>query len=167
MAEAVEQLIAAMNDELQHQRDLKSVLEQKLDAMRHYDISRLHALTIAEQRLLDAIRANGHKRTESARRAGEELFEGRLKVLPTARQIAAKTPEPAKRKLMALTTMLREVVQNVQRLNRVNNLSCRKILEHFDHIFRIIAQSGRDIGLYGSAGKKSLLEQNRLFDGVA
>ena len=43
MAEVVEQLIEVMNDELLCQRDLAGVLENKLDAIRHHDLSRLRA----------------------------------------------------------------------------------------------------------------------------
>jgi flagellar biosynthesis/type III secretory pathway chaperone len=85
----------------------------------------------------------------------------------TAKELASAAPEPARSKLLALAAMLKETAQNVQRLNRINAIATHKVLGHFDQIFRIIAQSGRDIGLYGRAGKKSITEQNRLVDAIA
>ena len=154
MADAVEQLIEAMLDELQSHKKLSAVLDGKLDAMRHFDVSRLESLRQNEQRLLNVVRMNGQRRAEATHQA-------------TARELAQAAPEPARSKIMALAAMLKEMAQNIQRLNRVNAVATRKVLGHFDQIFRIIAQSGRDIGLYGRAGKKSLTEQNRLVDAIA
>ena len=155
-----------MNEELQCQRDLAGVLENKLDAMRHYDVSRLEALSVSEQRLLDGMRTKGQNRQGAVRSATEQLLPD-VGGSGSARNLAEKLPQPQRNKLLALAAMLKDVAQNVQRLNRVNVLAGQKMLVHFDHVFRIIAQSGRDIGLYGRAGKKSFLEQNRLFDAQA
>ena len=87
--------------------------------------------------------------------------------IATARELAKVVEKPLKRKLEAFSAMLFDSAQNVERLNRINKIASEKILGHIDHIFSIIAQSGRDIGLYGRAGKKSLLEQNRLVDAIA
>ena len=168
MADAVEQLIEAMLDELQSHKKLSAVLDGKLDAMRHFDVSRLESLRQNEQRLLNVVRMNGQRRAEATHQATGQLFpQRRMDSSVTARELAQAAPEPARSKIMALAAMLKEMAQNIQRLNRVNAVATRKVLGHFDQIFRIIAQSGRDIGLYGRAGKKSLTEQNRLVDAIA
>ena len=46
MSEAVEKLIQILEDDLQWHQSLAVVLENKLDAMRHYDMSRLEALAV-------------------------------------------------------------------------------------------------------------------------
>ncbi|KPK77642.1 MAG: hypothetical protein AMJ79_02560 [Phycisphaerae bacterium SM23_30] len=168
MADAVEQLIEAMQDELQCHRKLAAVLDGKLDAMRHFDVSRLEALRHNEQRLLNVVRMNGQRRAEATQQATWRLFpQRRIGSSVTAKELAQAAPEPARSKILALAAMLREMAQNIQRLNRVNAVATRKVLGHFDQIFRIIAQSGRDVGLYGRAGKKSMAEQNRLVDAIA
>lgn len=178
MSESVEKLMQTMEEDLRNQRDLAAVLENKLDAMRHFDMSRLDALALSEQRLMSLISVQERRRQLAIRQVSNELIpaagkpEDRLlkntqRRPVSAKELATAMKEPAGRKLMALAGMLREMAEKVQRLNRVNSLASRKILGHFDQIFRIIAQSGSDIGLYGNEGKKFLLEQNRLVDALA
>lgn len=167
MFEPVEKLIEAMQDDLQLHRELGQVLDNKLDAMRHRDISRLEALSVAEHRLLDRMSENGRRRIGAAKEATAIYFPNRHGRDATAKELAKVVEKPLKRKLEALSAMLFDSVQNIERLNRINKIASEKILGHIDHIFSIIAQSGRDIGLYGRAGKKSLLEQNRLVDAIA
>ena len=189
MSEAVEKLIQILEDDLQWHQSLAAVLENKLDAMRHYDMSRLEALTANEQQLTEAICANEKKRRQVIRQATIEFFPKGSKPA-TARELAQVLQERQSRRgsravsdqrqlsevnsakkaagrLLALSDMLREVTEKVKRLNNVVSIASHKILGHFDNIFRIIAQSGRDIGLYGRSGKKSLLEQNCLVDAIA
>lgn len=168
MIDSMQQLIEAMQQELQHQQDLVILLDHKLDAMRKCDLSRMQALSVNEQRLMECMRLSEQRRTETVRRAARQFFSQRPDDKPvTCRELAQAAPEPQRSKLLALTGMLREVVENVQRLHRVQSTSAQKVMGHFNQIFRIIAQSGRDIGLYGRFGKKSLLEQNRLVDALA
>jgi len=167
VSDVVEKLIQMMQDELQCHSDLAAVLENKLDAMRHYDISRLESLTTNEQRITEVISLNGKKRYDVVRQASVEFFPNRGGRVATAKELADVLDEPSRGRLLALAAMLHEVTERVRRLNRINSVATQKIMGHFDHIFRIIAQSGRDIGLYGRAGKKSLLEQNRLVDAFA
>ena len=167
MNQTLENLIEVMNEELQSQRDLAQMLENKLDAMRHYDISRLEALSISEQRLLDLMGHIGRRRTDAVAAATDDLLPTQPVGRVSVAQLAERASIEQRNRLLALAALLKDVAQQVQRLNRVNALATNKILGHFDGIFRIIAQAGRDIGLYGSAGKKALLEQNRLFDAIA
>ena len=167
MSEAAEKLFQTIQDDLQWHRDLAAVLENKLDAMRHYDMSRLEALTIKEQRLMETISDNERKRREVFGEATREFFPERGRKLATASEFAKVLEEPHRSKLLVLTGMLREITEKIRRLNSVNSIASQKIMGHFDHIFQIIAKSGRDIGLYGKAGKKSFLEQNRLVDALA
>ena len=167
MSEAVEQLIEKMQEDLQSHQELASVLENKLDAMRHYDISRLEALTLSEQRLADVIGMSEGKRKEIIRRATAEVFPARGDGRATAKELAAEVDEGYKGKLLMLSSMLLEVVEKVRRLNQINKLASQKILGHFDQIFRIISQTGNELGLYGRGGKKSVMEQNRLVDAMA
>jgi len=186
MSEAVEKLIQILEDDLQWHQSLAVVLENKLDAMRHYDMSRLEALAANERQLTEAICANEKKRRQVVRQATVEFFPRNNKPA-TARELAKalqerhgsqkatdkrqlpkeNSAETAANRLLALSDMLNDVAEKVKRLNNVVSIASHKILGHFDNVFRIIAQSGRDIGLYGRSGKKSLLEQNCLVDALA
>ena len=167
MADALEQLLETMREELQWQRDLAAVLENKLDAMRHYDVSRLESLSISEQRLMQAVHVRAQKRHDACQKATAQLLPERSHETASAGELARVAPEPARAQLLSLTALLREAMEKVQRLNRVNRLSTQRILGHLEHIFKLIAQSGRDIGLYGRAGKKPFVEQYRLVDALA
>lgn len=167
MADGIRQLIDALQEELLRQQEMARLLEGKLDAMRRYDMPRLEALNLAEQRLLRGVQASERKRRQAARLAREQLWPRQRREGATARQIADAAPEPARTELLELTGLLRETCQKVQRLARVTSQATSKILGHIDHIFRVVAQSGREIGLYGRMGKTTLLEQNRLVDALA
>jgi len=167
MADEIEKLMELMQEDLQRHRELAQILDNKLDAMRHRDIPRLEALAVAEHRLVGLISTHSKKRCDILRQATEKYFPGHGKKLATARELAQAAGGAARDKLLAISAMLADVTRKVQSLNQVNTIASQKILGHVDHIFRIIAQSGRDIGLYGRAGKKAPSEQNRLVDAIA
>jgi len=167
MAEIAEKLIDAMKMELNCQQSLAALLDNKLDAMRHYDLSRLEALTVNEQQLVQDTLAQENRCTDLARFATKELVPKKRGSLATASELAGVCREPQRSQLLSLAAMLKQMAEKVQRLNRINSIASGKILNHFDGVFRIFAQSGCDIGLYQRAGKKALLEQNRLVDAIA
>lgn len=167
MADTLEQLIESMSQDLDRHRTLAQLLDNKLDAMRRHDISRLESLGVVEHRLLNEMRVGEKKRTQAARQATSQFCPRHHGPLATAREIALAATEPARTKILSLAALLREVAEKIQTVNRVIALAGEKIQQHFDHIFGIIARSGCDIGLYSQAGQKSLLEQNRLVDALA
>ena len=167
MSEAMEKLVEALQDDLDSHRKLAEVLENKLNAMSCRDISRLEALGITEQQLVSSITVNERKRSAATHRATEAYYPQRRGRVASARELAQKTGEPLRGKVLALSALLSEVIEKVRRLNRINMSATQKILGHVDYVFQIIAQSGCDIGIYGRAGEKSFLEQNRLVDAMA
>lgn len=167
MRETVEQLVWAMQEELQGQRKLAAVLGDKLDAMRRYDTTKLTSLADGERQLMDGTRAKAVKRGYAVEALAAELFPQRSGGRVTARELASAVGEPAQSRISSLAGQLGEAAEATQRLNRINVAASRKVLDHMDHVFRVIAQSGRDIGLYGRMGKQTALEQNRLIDAIA
>ena len=126
------------------------------------------AVRVAESRNTAEAAGINLRLQEAVNRVAVELLpQQRRARFMTAKELAQAASEPQRSKLLALAAMLKEVAENIQRLNRINAVATKKVLGHFDHIFNIIAQSGRDIGLYGRAGKKSIMEQNRLVDAIA
>ena len=167
MAEAITQLIDVMQRELQVHQQLAVLLEGKIDAMRHYDLSRLESLGRSEQRLMDGLRLQEIRRREIVRLATHRLLPDNSEQIPTARELASLAPEPGRSHLLALIAMLKEVVERVQRLHRVHAVASRKLMTHFEHVFAVLAQSGRDSGLYGKAGRKEMTQHCRLVDATA
>lgn len=172
MSGVINNLIDVLQTDWQVHKELAQVLENKLDAMRHYDLTRLESLGQNEQRLTQAIALNSSKRNQALIQATAMLMPGSGKRMARASELVEslqQRPEWADYagQIMNLVNLLRTVTEHVQRLNNINKMATRKILGHFDDIFRIIAQGDRDIGLYGRSGKKSMLEQNRLVDAMA
>ena len=166
MYEAVDELMAIMEKDRQWHTELAAVLENKLDAMQHYDLSRLEALALQEQRLVAAITGNEKQRQVAIRRATLEHLPLLKDRVAAASELAQVLDDERREKLLLLVALLREITEKVKRLNRINAMATRKILGHVDYMFQVLAQSGRDIGLYGRGGKKTMLEQNRLIDAV-
>ncbi len=167
MAESIDQVVEILQNDLQWHQALAVVLDSKLEAMRQYDMLRLESLNAAEQQLMDNISGNEQRRNAAIRQATAVYFPHRTGRLATAREFASVVKGPLQEKLNSLANTLVEVTQKVQRLNRVNALATKKIIGHVDHVFNLIAKSGKDIGLYGRRGKEAVFEQNRLVDAIA
>jgi len=167
MSEHVQELIAVLQQELGLQTELVRVLDGKLDAMGRYDMTSLQALSQREQSLVASLQGQEQRRRQAVQQASRALLHGRSRVGATARQLAQAAPEPQRSLLVRLAQRLREAVEKARRLNRINEIATRKILGHVDDVFRIIARSGCDIGLYGQSGRRACGAQNRLVDALA
>lgn len=168
MGQLVDRLIEQMREELQLQQGLVTVLENRLDAMRHYDLSRLETLDMSQQRLIDTLQLAAGNRGRTAYRLTRELMPKYRGRSATVSELAQMIDQPNRDELMEVAELLRQTAQNSQRLNRINNSASNKIIGHLDRIFHIVAEAGRDIGLYSRVGKKpTFLEQNRIVDATA
>lgn len=165
--DVIEQLIEAMQEELQSQEQMTVALNSKLDAMRHYDMPRLEALTLVEQRLVNTLQVQGGKRAQLAQQATRALNPPRQKTVATVRELAAVTKESQRERLLGLAALLGDAAEKTQRLNRVVGMASYKLMGHVNHIFQLIAHAGQDVGLYGRAGKCKMVEQNYLVDARA
>ncbi|MBN2212025.1 MAG: flagellar export chaperone FlgN [Sedimentisphaerales bacterium] len=167
MANVFDPLLEAMSAELQAQHQLAVLLENKLDAMRRYDLSRLEALSATEPRVLSLVRSSAQKRTIAAKAATTALNPPRKSAVATAKELAAMAQGPVRERLEALTASLVSAAEKAQRLNQIHAAAARRVVGHLDHIFRLVAHAGKDAGLYSRGGKAAMLEQNRLVDAKA
>lgn len=167
MSKQLQELIEVLQAQLSLQTELVRVLDGKLDAMGRYDMRGLEALSQQEQSLVTSLRSQERRRRDAVRGASLELLQGQSRSGATAQQLAQAAPEPQRSLLVRLAARLREAAEQAGRLNRINDIATRKILGHFDEVFRIIARSGSDIGLYGQSGRRSSGSQNRLVDALA
>ena len=167
MADAVSQLIDVMQRELDGQQRLTVLLEGKIEAMRHYDLAQLDALNRSEQKLMENLRLHAMRRQEVVQLAAHRLLSGQSHTSVSARELAEAAGEPGRSRVMTLAGLLREVIGQVQRLHRIHAVASRKLMTHFEHVFQVIAQSGRDTSLYGRAGRRELVQHNRLVDATA
>ena len=167
MADMADQLIQALQEELHGQQTLVAVLENKLQAMQHYDMKRLEALVANEQQLLHGIRQKANRRDLAVKRLTALVFPHRRGDRAKANELAQHIDESRRRLFLGLTGALREMVEKAQRLNRINAIASQKVLQHLGHVFRIISQTGVEIGLYNPVGKKATVEQRYIVDALA
>jgi flagellar biosynthesis/type III secretory pathway chaperone len=167
MKDGIDKLIDEMQGELERHNDLAALLERKIDAMKRFDTGQMETLTAQEQGLVHELQVKGRQREAAVTLASRQLLGARGAGRLTAKELAVKSPEPQRTRLLALSGMLREVGLKVQSLNRVNALASHKVLGQFDQVFQILARSGREIGLYGRGGRTGAVEQNRLVDTIA
>ena len=163
MSDQSAQLVTALQNELQCQQQLAVLLENKLDAMRRYDVRRLEGLAEAEKQLLEKMQVVAVKRRHAAETLTKQLL-GQLGRPATAKELAAASDEPVRSQLFSLSGLLAQECEKVQRLNRINDIASRKMLGHVDQVFRVIAKTEHDVGLYSRSGRRPTLEQNRIFD---
>jgi flagellar biosynthesis/type III secretory pathway chaperone len=167
MADVMNKLIQTLNEELQMQRDLETVLEQKLDAMQRRDLDRMDLLFTQEQKLVNRLRLNNQKRTVAVRQAVKQFLPDQPSEAVSARELARILDEPEQGKLLTLVALLKEVAEKIQRLNRIVAQATRKLMGHFDAIFNMIAHCGDEMGLYGRQGKKEIGPPRQLVDAIA
>lgn len=167
MADVTEQLIKAMQEELEGQQELVSILADKLDAMRQYDMMGLESLMSSEQRAIELLRQKGARRDFAVRQLTSRVFPGRKGQPARAVELAEMVDKCYRDRFVAVTSMLKDVAEKAQRLNKINAVASQKVLQHLGHIFRIIARSGHDIGLYSPGGKKTQMQHNQIVDAIA
>ena len=159
-------LVTALQNELQCQQQLALLLENKLEAMRRYDVHRLEGLADSEKQLLEKMQLAAVRRRHTAETLTRQVL-AQLGRPATAKELAAASDEPVRSQLYSLSALLAQECERVQRLNRINDIASRKMLGHVDQVFRVIAQAEHDVGLYSRGGRKPALEQNRIFDAIA
>ena len=96
MADVTIQLIQTMTEELQMQRDLEIILNNKLDAMQRRDLSRMEVLFSQEQKLVNRLRLNNQKRTLAVRKVVKQFLPEQSPNTVSARELAWKSPRIAK-----------------------------------------------------------------------
>ncbi len=168
MADLIDNIIMIMREDLRYQRDLEKILEDKLQALRNNDAAMLDAIAQVEHRTVLALN-NNVERTGKAIAAAAEVyfpqFKGKNISLSQLKTVASAGQCQS---LDALGAMLRSTIENVRRQNQIVSLVTHKLLGHMDNIFKVIAHTGRDIGLYGRYGDRQMnIEQNRMLDAIA
>ncbi len=167
MADVTIQLIQTMTEELQMQRDLEVILNNKLDAMQRRDLSRMEVLFSQEQKLVNRLRLNNQKRTLAVRQVVKQFLPEQSPNTVSARELAQTFGEPEQGNLLSLVALLKEAAEKIQRLNSIIAQSTRKLMGHFDTIFNMIAHCGDEIGLYGRKGKKEVGQPRQMVDAIA
>ena len=162
------QLINAMTNDVRTYRDLKKILQDKFEAIKSRDAVKLDETTAAHDALMRTVAANTSRRMQVLDVLTKQLFadrKGGNRV--TVTEIAAVAGEADRGKLLALKAMLYKEVEQVQSLNRINNLAVKKMLGHLDFIFKAIVNYDNCNGVYSKNGTQSMTMSSGLIDAIA
>ncbi len=164
----VEQVVRVL-DELKHLHDeLAVVVKGKIQAMRAADTDALRSAVAREGFLTQRIREQDGLRRQIMELVGELLGlspdeAGRM----TVSELAQRTVEPARSRLLAVAAAIREKAQEAARANEVAAMITAEMLKHFRHVFEVMAQvDAREVGLYSRTGRTEARAAMSVFEAV-
>lgn len=169
MSEAlIKQLINAMSNDLRTYRELKKVLQDRLDAIKGRDVAALEATSASQETLMQNIAANTRRRMQVVDSLTKVYMPERLgKVKVVVSDLAEFIAEPERGKLLALKAMLHREVEQVQSLTRITSMAVLKMMGHLDFVFKAIANLEHDSKIYSKTGMQATSLASGLIDAIA
>lgn len=164
MANLVEQMIVLLGDLIASHDRMYSLAMARHDAMKAYDVEAMQSLMGKEQ-------IEAHQLAELEKRRVELIRDfrgvlGRKAVINTTE--IAKHAEPEDReKLLALAGKLRESIEKLDRLNKLNGRISAAVVNSIARVLKAITGMAQHAGLYKSNGKKMAVGKIHVIDAVA
>lgn len=142
-----------------HER-LLALANQKLDAMRTYDVELLIKLTEREREELLAA-----EQLEAARKSLVIRLAAALKPAePTTSNVAARVADPLKSQLLIAAAELRVVVERLTKANRLTGKISVAVVQSVAKVLKVFTGIAQHAGLYGRNGRKSALQGVHVLD---
>lgn len=163
MDKLVQELIELLRQMLATQERLLAIANARLEAIKTFDAGALNGLLererveVARAQQLDMTRANLVSRFAA-------LF-GRG-VPTTTSEIASRCREPEKTQLLVIAGQLRESVEKLQRVNRINSKVSQSVVTSLSKVVQIITGVAQQAGLYMRNGRKSAIKGIHMLDAV-
>lgn len=153
MDKLVLELISLLQRLLVAQQKLLDLSTQRKNAMAAFDIEGLNAILANEERHLQLLAT-----MEIERKALIEKFRplmGRFQ--PTVTEIARRCPPQQKEQLLGLAATVRDTVEKLDRLNRINHRITQAVLQNISKVAKIVTGLATHAGLYTPRGIKAPL----------
>lgn len=159
-----QELLQLLKELLVAYRQLQAVASQRQEAMRTFDVERMNALLEQERPLTERLEA-----LEKARRMLVEKikFFGGRGFEPTTSAIAAKCGEPLKTQLLVTAAGLRDAVESLNRVNRINSKVATTVVQSLARVLKIVTGIAQHAGLYMRNGKKASVSGIHLLEVTA
>lgn len=161
MDKLVAELIELLESLLAAYTRLVAIATARREAMGAFDTAMLNKLLerehkeIAECQLLEQRRRNlveGFKR---------ELGRN---IEPTTTEIARRSPEPLKSRILVLSAQIRKTVETLDRNNRINQRASQAVVGAIGRVMKVVTGLAQHAGLYMRNGRKAALRGIHLLD---
>ena len=134
-----------------HQR-LREGLEQKRQAIRTADLTRLQQACRREQQMVEGLEDIDQKRRQIVERLSAEIDPGAETPL-TIQQLAAHAVEPTRTRLLDTADALRSVAAEVRRESSVMRSAAEALSRHLGGLMQSMRAALSTAGVYGQRGQ--------------
>jgi hypothetical protein len=164
MDKLVNELLTLLRELLAIQQRVLLLTLARREAMRTFDIGRLEGLVEQEKAAARAL-AEAHRRREILTPQLRTLLG--KNVQPTVSEIAQRTPEPARSRLLALAGQIRQIAEQVERNNRINATVSEAVVKGLAKVLKVVTGLAQHAGLYMRNGRKAALHGIHLLEMTA
>lgn len=149
-----------------HER-LVGLIQQKIDAMRHADTSRMRQVNEEERALARRIDEREGLRRQLTDLIGEAVgLPPRAARGMSAAQLASRLPAAQREQVVGAAATLRAAVAQVARLNRVAGTISSEILNHLKWVGEAVRSKHEKMAGYAGDGAPVAPSGTRIFDAV-
>jgi hypothetical protein len=134
-----------------HERQL-TLAKARLDAMRAYDLTLMTSLAEREEHEVRNLEVLEARRKDLIARIKRVLGTE-----PTTTLIAARLNEPLKSQLLGLAGRLKTVLEQADRVNRINAKISQSVIKSLAKVLKIVTGVAQHVGLYTRNGRKAAL----------
>lgn len=146
------ELVTLLQDLLLVHERLLILAQARQDAMRAYDVTHLAALVEREE-----VEGRTLAQMELRRRELMVRCQRLLGFAPTTSQVAARCREPIASQLTGLAAKLRDTIERIDRLHRINARVNQAVVKSLAKVLKIVTGVAQHAGLYMRNGRKAAL----------
>lgn len=146
------ELVTLLQDLLAAHERLLGLARSRQEAMRTYDVTTLAVLIEREE-----IESRGMEKLEKRRVELMAKFKRMLGFEPSTSQVASKVAEPLKSQLLGLAGQLKAIIEQIDRLNRMNAKVSEAVVKSLAKVLKIVTGVAQHAGLYMRNGRKAAL----------
>ena len=146
------ELVTLLQDLLTANERALGLARARQEAMRVYDVAVLTGLIEREE-----IDGRAMETLEKRRRELLVRFRQVLGFEPTTSQVAARVNEPLKSQLLGLAGQVRAVLEQIERINRVNAKVSEAVIKSLSKILKIVTGVAQHAGMYMRNGRKAAM----------
>lgn len=160
-------LIRLVGEIAELQRELASLMRNRLDAVRRADTERMQAFTLREGELLNRANEREGLRRQVVRQLLVQLARdpeqhGGSKLT----ELAEFLPEPRRSELLAAAAGLRRKLEDVEQVRVTSALVTEEMLKHIGEVLTVARGGGRALDLYSSTGRCNTPTPANVFEAV-
>jgi len=168
MKQDVEQLFEVLDTLVRLHEQMISALDRQLAAARAADSQTMGQCQEQIEELARQIATEETRRRHVTRSLAVEagLPGATVGRGVTASRLATAMPEPARTRLAEQTALLRERIQEVDRLNRILADVSRRVLLHLRSAYETVAGAAGTTGVYAANGRLRQAQRSTVFEAV-